>query len=127
MIIRPIRQTLLLGTIGVALSGCAAALLGVGAAGGYAISRDSISNQFELPASHLYHMSREVMGELGIVTREDESRGWMNGTVGGVSVTLTIRQISERMVELKVKARNKFLMPRIGVAQTVYNRILQRL
>ena len=123
---REIRVALLVSA-GMGLSGCAAALVGVGAAGGYAISRDAITNQFEFPMDHVYRVGREVIGDMGLVTTEDAGRGVIRAEVQGVHVTLTVRRISERFVELKVKARNQFLMPRIGVAQAVYNRIVQRL
>ena len=122
----PIRALLLIG-LPVALSGCAAVLLGAGAAGGYAISKDSITNGFDLPPSHVYHVSREVIGELGLVTVEDERRGLMKAVVQGAKVTITVKPISEKTVELKVKARNALLFPKIDVAQTVYNQIIQRL
>jgi hypothetical protein len=111
----------------VGLSGCAALLVGAGAAGGYAIGKDSIKNHFDLPMSHVYQVSREVIGEVGLVTLEDEQRGLIKASVEGTNVTLTVKRVSEKAVELKVKARSKFLIPRIDTAQTVYNRIIQRL
>ena len=116
-----------LAALAVYLSGCAVLLVGAGAAGGYAVSRDSIKNTFDHPASHLYQVSREVIGDLGFVTVEDERRGLIQATVGGVTVTITITPASEHKTELTVKARNKLLMPKIKVAQDVYNRILNRL
>ena len=109
------------------LTGCAVALVGAGVAGGYAISRDSISNRFDFPLSHVYQVSRSVIGDLGLVTMEDERRGVIRSTVEGANVTITLRRISEKTVELKVRARDRWLMPKINVAQNVYNRIIQRL
>ena len=122
----PVRLGLwLMGLVG--LSGCALALVGVGAAGGYAISRDSITNHVDLPLSHVYRVSREVVREVGLVSVEDESNGLIRATVEGVNVTVTVKRVSEQTVQLTVKARNQLLMPKIGVAHTVYNRIIQRL
>ena len=101
-------------------------LVGMGAAGGYAVSRDSIRNTFELAASHLYRISRETIGELGFVSLEDEPHGLIKASVQDTHVTVTIKPVSERAVELTVKAR-RFLLPKIDIAQTVYNRIIQRL
>lgn len=109
------------------LSGCAPLLIGAGVAGGYAISKDSIKNYFDLPSSQVFQASRGAIGEIGLVTVEDERRGLIKAVVEGANVTITVKRISERSVELKVRARNDLLMPKIDVAQTVYNRILARL
>lgn len=109
------------------LSGCAALLVGAGAAGGYAISRDSIRNTFALPYTQVFQVSRQVMGDVGLVTLEDQSRGIITADVQGTTVTATIRVVTNSSVELKVKARNQLWLPKIDVAQTVYNRIIERL
>ena len=109
------------------LTGCAWLLVGAGAAGGYAISRDSITNRFEQPPDVIYDVSRDVLHELGFVMAADDSRHRLQGTVEGATVTITITPVSAQMAELKVRARNRFLMPRITVAHTVYNAIIRRL
>ena len=124
------RRSFCLSSLGVALvcvCGCAPLLLGAGAAGGYAISRDSIKNTFEVSQVHLYQVSREVIGDVGFVTTEDARRGLIQATVEGATVTITVTPASDNRMELKVKARNKLLMPKIRVAQDVYNRIVNRL
>lgn len=107
------------------LSGCAVLLVGAGAAGGYAISKDSVRNIFDLPKDHVYAQSLSVVHEMGAVTLEDHARGLIEAQVQEVHVTITVRPISHRTVELKVKARN--LMPKIDTAQAIYTRILERL
>ena len=117
-----------LGTVGlVALAGCAPVWIGAGAVGGYAVGRDAIRNHFDVSQTALYDVSRDVMGELGFVTDEDPHAGRVRGEVDGANVTVTIRPISDRTMELTVKARNKFLMPRVSTAHLIYNRILDRL
>ena len=108
-------------------SGCAALLIGAGAAGGYAISKDSIKNHFDLSPDHVYRISRDVAGELGLVTTEDPRHGLIQADVQGSTVTITIKPVSEKTVELKVKARDKIFLPKIEIAQTVYNKIVARL
>lgn len=109
------------------LSGCAVLLVGAGAAGGYAVSRDSIKNHFDLPMDHVYRISQQVASEVGLVTVEDGRRGLIKATVEGANITITVRQVSSKTVELKVKARNDLWLPKIDVAQTIYNRIAERL
>ncbi len=121
-----LRLTLVTGLLSLS-TGCAALLISAGAAGGYAVSRDSIRNYLDLPLDQVYGASREVIGELGLVTAEDARRGLIKATVQNANVTVTVKRVSEQSVELKVKARNKFLWPKIDVAHTVYNRILERL
>ena len=111
----------------VALAGCAPVWIGAGAVGGYAVGRDAIRNHFDVSPTALYDVSRDVMGELGFVTDEDPHAGRVRGEVDGANVTVTIRPISDRTMELTVKARNKFLMPRVSTAHLIYNRILDRL
>lgn len=124
--LRPL-PTVVLGAISLGLSGCAVLLVGAGAAGGYAIGRDSITNHFDLPQDRVFRASREVIGELGLVTTEDARHGLIKAQVEGANVTITVKRISETTVELKVKARNDLFMPKIRIAQTVYTHIADRL
>ena len=121
--LRPVLLVVALGS----LSGCAALWLGAGAVGGYAVSRDSITNHLELPPSHVYHVSDQVIRELGIVREEDERRGFIQADVEGAHVTIRIKPVSETTVEFKVKARQGFLIPKLAVAERVYNVIIERL
>lgn len=66
-------------------SGCTALLLGAGAAGGYAASRDSIAHYFDLPKSRVYDVSRSVVREIGFITAEQEARGLLKGEVAPTS------------------------------------------
>ena len=111
----------------VGLSGCAALWLGAGAVGGYAVSRDSITNRLELPSSQIYRVSNQVIRGLGIVREDDEQRGLIQADVEGAHVTIRIKPVSETVTELKVKARKGFLIPKLDVAERVYNAIIARL
>ena len=109
------------------LSGCAPIWIGAGAVGGYAVGRDAIRNHFDVSESALYDISRDIIAEQGFVTEEEPRAGRVRGEVDGANVTVTIRPINVRTMELTVKARNKFLMPRISTAHLVYNRIVDLL
>lgn len=121
-----VRLMLLAGVLGV-LSGCAALLIGAGAAGGYAIGKDSIKNDFDLAPSHVFGVSRDVLKAVGLITLEDERRGAIKAVVEGANVTVTVKRLTERTLELKVKARNNFFMPKLSIAETIYNQIIKRL
>jgi hypothetical protein len=109
------------------LSGCAALLIGAGAAGGYAISKDSVQNHFDLPSATVFRTSRDVARELGLITLEDEAHGVIKATVQGANVTINVKAVTPKTVQLKVKARDDVLFPKIDVAQAVYTKILERL
>ncbi|MBI3333153.1 MAG: hypothetical protein HYZ93_03590 [Candidatus Omnitrophica bacterium] len=105
-----------------AMSGCALFLVGAGAAGGYAASRDSVKNQFDLPKDFVFQQGLAVAKKMGQVTLEDPSRGEIRAYVNGARVTITVKPLTRSAVELKVKAR-KSLMPAVDTAQQVYNQI----
>ena len=115
---------LILVTLG--LSGCVALLVGAGAAGGYAIGKDYVKNNFDLPQSYVFRKSLEVAKKMGDVTLEDPKHGQIQATVQGAAVTITVKPLTKKAVELKVKAR-KNLFPAMDVAQDLYNGILKRL
>ena len=116
-----------LGVLPLALSGCALLLVGAGAAGGYAISKDSVRNYFDLPQGEVYRAGRDVVAELGAIISEDSRHGTLKGIVQGATVTVTVKPVSRRTVELRVKARDNLFMPELDVAQAVYNNIFSRL
>lgn len=109
------------------LSGCALFLVGAGAAGGYAISKDSVINHYDLPEDVVFRQSLAVAKEKGQVVLEDAHHGLIKAQVGDVKVTITITPITKHTVKLRVRARNAMLMPALDVAQDVYNAIHQRL
>lgn len=108
-------------------SGCAALLVGAGLAGGYAISKDSVRNQFDLSKETVYQQSVAIAKDMGFVSLEDPQRGEIHLKIGDANVTITVRPLTRRSTELKVRARNAFMMPEIEVAQQVYNKIVEKL
>ena len=112
-------------SVSLGTSGCALLLVGAGAAGGYAISRDAVTNHFDRSKDFVFHQSLEVLKNLGEVTLEDAKHGIIKATVHDAHVTVTVKQVTPKTVELKVKARN--VMPKIEVAQEVYSKIAEKL
>ena len=110
----------------VSLSGCALLLIGAGAAGGYAISRDSVISQHDLAQDHVYRQALAVVHEMGVVQLEDARHGKIQATVQEAQVRISVKPLTRKTVELRVKAR-KNLLPAVSVAQDVYNKIAQRL
>ena len=116
---------LLVASLG--FSGCAAVLLGAGAAGGYALSKDSVKNNFDMSKDRVYKQSLGVAKEMGQVTSEDSKNGRIEAKVKEIDVVITVKPLTKKTVELKVSGRNKFKMPAVDVAQEVYTKIVERL
>ena len=109
------------GAIG--LSGCAVALLGAGAAGGYAIGKDSVTSHFDLSQERVYRQALAAANQMGLVKVEDEAHGLIKATINDATVTITVKPLTKKTVELKVKARGRFLLPKVSIAQDVYQQI----
>ena len=108
-----------------AFSGCAALLIGAGAVGGYAVSRDSVIANLEKSKEAVYRKSLEVANKAGQVTLEDARRGIIELTTPeAVKVRITLKQLTTRTVELRVKAR-KNMLPKVDVAQDLYGKIME--
>lgn len=116
-----------LGGALIGMTGCAAVLVGAGAAGGYALSKDAIWNTVRVPKSQAYRVSREVVADNGLIMSEDEANGVIKATVHGANLTVKIKQVTERSVEVKVSARNQLLMPKLDVAQRIFHTIMEQL
>ena len=110
-----------------AMSGCAVLLLGAGVAGGYAISKDSVRNVFDLPMDAVYARSLHVAKDMGLVTLEDRSHGQIKAKIQDVNISITVKPLTKRTVQLIVRGRNNFGMPQVDVAQEVYNKIIEQL
>ena len=106
-------------------NGCALFLIGAGAAGGYAVSRDSVKSDFDLPMDQVFQASLAVANQMGHVNEQDSVHGLIRANISDVRVTITIKQLTKSTVELKVTARS--IMPKVAVAQEVYNKISERL
>ena len=122
------KKVLIAALIGLCLggSGCALLLVGAGAAGGYAIGKDSVKNHYDLSQDRVFRTALVVTKELGQVSEEDPAHGIIRARVGETSVTITVKPLTKKTVELKVKAR-KNLMPDVDIAQQIYNKINSRL
>jgi len=116
---------LVMGAVG--LSGCAVLLLGAGAAAGYAVGKDSVRNSFDLSQDFVYQQSLAVAKQTGLVTLQDAAHGRIEAKVVNANVTITVKPLTKQTVQLKVRARNAFLMPQLDVAHEVYNKIVERL
>lgn len=109
-------------------SGCPLFLLSAGAAGGYAISKDTIEGMLEKPFDQVYDASREAVRYEGFIRSENPTQGKILADVRNSKVDIDIRQMTERAVRLRVRARTGYnLLPDVKLANEIYNKIFSKL
>src|SRR5580698_11442531 len=108
-------------------SGCAFLIIGgVGAVGGYAVTRDTFEGVSSKGQEELLTAAHKVLSIMGVITDERPKDGEIVATVYGNHVTVDVIQINLTTSKLRVKARRD-LLPSIGVAQEVYTKIMNQL
>ena len=119
--------TLLLALLAFPFSGCAIFLLGAGAAGGYAVSKDEIEGIMDTPFERVYKSTKTVIQKEGALTLEDKERGKLEAVVEGSMVNANVEQVTPKTVRLRVKARKvKGLFPNVKVAQKIYTQAIKQ-
>ncbi len=110
------------------LTGCAVALLGVGGATGYAISRDEIEGIMDQRFDKVWKASMDVMTRRGVVKEQNEMQGKITAEVDGSVINVTLDKPTPKTSRLRVKARRGLqLFPNIKLAQSLYNQIMKSL
>ena len=111
----------------VSASGCIWLVVGgVGAVGGYAISRDTFEGVSSKGQEELLASAHKVLSIMGTITDERPRDGEIVATVNGNHVVVDVIQINLTTSKLRVKARNT-IFPRIAAAQEVYTKIMNQL
>ncbi len=108
-------------------SGCVWVLVGgAAAAGGYAVSRDTIQGEIDHSFDEIWDATKEIMGIMGTIESESYELGRIKGLASGARVQINILQMTPSTVRLKIKAR-KFIFPSIANAQAIYIEIMDKL
>ena len=128
-----VRQTFLRGILSfflvVSLAGCVPMVLvavGAGALGGYSVSRDTFEGVSSKGQDEIWDAAGRILAIMGEVKNSDRKNAFIEATVSGVKVTVTVIPVSLTATKLRVKAR-KSIFPRIAVAQDVYSKIMHQL
>ena len=109
------------------LSGCIFLIVGgMGAVGGYAITRDTIQGEYDVKFDDAWRSALKVCDTLGFISSKDRHRGIIDATVDNAKVKVDISQLTPETIRIKVKAR-KGIFPRIGTADKVFVKIVQYL
>ena len=116
----------LLAFISSSVSGCAYAVLaGVAAAGGYAVSQDTIQGDTDKDFNEVWDASLDIISIMGTISSQSRELGRIVAIANGARVTINVMQLTTATVRLKVKAR-KSLFPSIANAQNIYVKIMNR-
>lgn len=107
-------------------SGCFYVVLGgVAAAGGYAISQDTIQGETQRDFDDVWDAAMDIVSIMGTINSQSRELGKISALVNGAKITVNISQLTPAAVRLKVKAR-KSLFPSITNAQNIYIKIMNR-
>jgi hypothetical protein len=99
-------------------SGCAAVLIGAGVAGGVAISDDTVKTNIDSSFNTVWSKSISVIKNMGTIISEDKLKGKAEAAVDSAHVWITVKKLTARATELRVKAR-KNLLPNIDLAHKI--------
>ena len=117
---------LLMGLAVLPVAGCAVALLGVGGATGYAISRDEIEGIMDTKYEQVWKASSNALARRGTIKTQSETQGKIDAEIEGSVVNLSIDKPTPKTTRLRVKARRGLqLFPNIKLAQSIYNEIIK--
>ncbi len=110
-----------------ALSGCAAVLIGGGVAGGIAIAKDTVELNLDKRYDTVWAVClKEISAMGGTVTLRDKQAGTIQATIRETNLELTLTRLTPQTVQTRIKAR-KNLFPDIETATALSNRISARL
>lgn len=107
-------------------SGCVFLPWVVGAAGGYAVSKDTIAGEIDADYDTLWDAAMKVSEIMGVINLEDKVRGRIDLNIGKSKVVVIIEVLTPKTMRLKVKAR-KYLLPNIALAQKMFVKITQQI
>jgi hypothetical protein len=106
-------------------SGCVVALVGAGAAGGIALSKDSAMVNLDQDFDRVWSITSKQLESMGAITLQDKKAGKIEADIQESQVTAVIKQLTAKTVSLEVKAR-KNLFPNVTLAQDILNQIIQK-
>jgi len=107
-------------------SGCLALIIGgaAGALGAYAVSKDTIQAETDIPFDRLVESARTICAARGLVLQEDTLGGYIHATIESSKVYVRLNRLTKSTVRVSVSAR-KNLLPNIELAQDVFVKIME--
>ncbi|MBI1977258.1 MAG: hypothetical protein HYS55_00735 [Candidatus Omnitrophica bacterium] len=108
--------------------GCAVFLLGAGAAGGYAISKDEVEMHADVPPHKAFSETYSLFMKKGAVTLANEEQGKVDALIEESEVKATIEKVTDRTIRLRIQARKtKGLFPNIDLANKLVTELIRKL
>ena len=104
--------------------GCVPILVGAGALGGYAVTKDTIQGETDMPYDDLWSSALKVSRIRGTIRQEDAAGGYLKLAVESGFIWIRLIKITQAATRLKVSAR-KYHLPNISLAQDVYLKIME--
>jgi hypothetical protein len=108
-------------------SGCFYLVIGgLGAVGGYAVTRDTVQGEYDANYDKAWKKSQEICQSLGTVTSRSSAKGVVDAEVDRARVRVEVTQLTPEAIRVKVKAR-KGIFPKMETAEKVFVKIVQQL
>lgn len=109
------------------LCGCVPLIVGgaLGAAGGYAISKDTVQGDTDKDYDSLWNAAQDVLNTRGKIKKEDFSRGYIEGVTQDSSlVWVRMTRLTKTASRVRVSAR-RYHLPNLNLAQDIFVRIIE--
>ena len=119
-------MALLIIFLSVSTLGCALFLVGAGAAGGVAISKDTATVNVDKSFEQAWNVTYKQLESMGAINLQDKKVGKIGANIQNSEVTANIKRLTRKTVTIEIKAR-KNLLPNVGLAQDILNAIIQQL
>ena len=97
----------------------------VGAAGFYAVSKDTVQGETDKPYDSLWNSVLTVSRFRGTIKQEDYSRGYAELLADASRVYIRLIRLTHATTRLRVSARNKYRLPNINLAQDIFVKIME--
>lgn len=96
----------------------------VGAAGVYAISKDTVQGETDKSYDSLWDAALTVSRYRGVIKQEDYSRGYIQLEADASRVYIRLIRLTQATMRLRVSAR-KHRLPNINLAQDIFVKIME--
>ena len=128
MFFRFIKSTCVLCLVSCVLfTGCVPLLIGTGIVTGFLVTKDTVSGNFEVSREKLWQTALAALDEKAEIVEQDQSKGYMKGTVGKDEIVIKIKELTESSQNLRVTARKAFALANLTLAQEVFSKIVRNL
>jgi len=96
----------------------------VGAAGAYAISKDTLQGETDKPYNSLWNSALLVSKIRGNILQEDSSKGYIELEAESSRVEIRLIRVTRATTRVMISAR-KYHLPNLSLAQDLYVKIIE--